>query len=332
MSDNSSLEPIIPIKLLGTEEEKKRLANLINRVAKSKLGKETLTIAAEAGYTLDIGLNVPEASGFCDDKKKALSISSNFSDDMLIIALVHEARHACQYARGAGVNAEHDSVKSQIIITRAMEADAERAACVACFEMKQYGDTKAYYAFSRVTKHIIRPFEEALRNGENADAAAFKGWYSDKRLKSIYENVEIVEPLQEAQKNGKDKEMMFDKNHSCQEIADKICFTENGKNYLGNDVDFLEENGFADIGNDTKELLQKFMLKREKKSDLVPDKSINELPTKVESEGFRRKNSVEQKTIDERQEDASKKIASKKLSKEKAVQAAVIASVKQKTL
>ncbi|MCK5295864.1 MAG: hypothetical protein KAJ75_03135, partial [Alphaproteobacteria bacterium] len=47
----SSIELDVPFKLLGTNEEKRRLAEIVNRVAKSELGKETLETAAKAGYT-----------------------------------------------------------------------------------------------------------------------------------------------------------------------------------------------------------------------------------------------------------------------------------------
>ena len=168
----------VPFKLLGTDEEKHRLAQIVNRIAKSELGKETLETAAKDGYTLDF-VQDEGSRGGCDNNKKALSLNPTFSDEVLSGTLAHEARHVGQYLRGAILDWGKDTIKNQIMLTRAKEADAQSIACVTAWELKQKGDESVYQEFSLNNQSIVKPFEKAIKEDGNAKLEAFKGWYDD---------------------------------------------------------------------------------------------------------------------------------------------------------
>ncbi|MCK5296189.1 MAG: hypothetical protein KAJ75_04800, partial [Alphaproteobacteria bacterium] len=246
--------------------------------AKSELGKETLEIAAKAGYTVGF-VDTLFCFGSCNDIKKTINLNPMFSDDKLVGTLAHEARHAGQFSRGASTSAVGNiSVKSQIMLDRAMEADAQRTACIATWELKQKGDENAYKEFALKYPLITNSFEKAVKKGENADTAVFKGWYDDDKMKSIYEDTYRYQVEYEM-----DDDTMFRKEYTSKEIVADICFTKDGKGYFTDSHKILEQGKFLDVEQETMDFLQKFMKERKERDGFTPDKSIDELPIRSDA-------------------------------------------------
>lgn len=280
----------VPFGLIGTDEEKKRLKGIVNQTSQSETGKKILEDAAEAGYSISF-MNTPGAIAFCNPDKKTIFVGSTFPDDMLIGALAHESRHAGQFARGADFDFEHDTVKSQVILARAMEADAEYATCITAWELKEQGNKKVYSIFNSTTPVIAREFEKALRNEDSNPAlAAFKAWYKDDMLKGAYEDAYVVAQYTQLKEEDCAGEMKFDTASSAKKITDIICTDKDGKSYFTDDPKTLEEGIYLDIKEDTMAFLKKFMKERKEAHGLESDKSIESIPTRVPEKRYTRPN------------------------------------------
>lgn len=273
-------ELAVPINLLGNDKGKKYLTNLVNRVAKSELGKKTLEDAAKAGYSIDLA-TIPGSFGGCDNNQKIIFLNPSFEEDRLLLTLAHEARHAAQFERKSFPDFEHDTMKSQIMIARAMEADAQRAACVTGWELSQKGDEAPYKHFSNDEPCIAQAFEKAINKNatiEEASTAAFKGWYDNNHIKDLYEDMYIIKQLGGITQQGLDGQMKFNNNYSGKDIVEKMCFTEDGKNYFTDNPEVLEQGKFVDIKPESKNFLEQFMDNRRRMFGLEPDKTLEELP------------------------------------------------------
>ncbi len=307
---SASAELAVPIKLLGTTEEKKRLTEIVNKASESKLGKETLEFAAKNGFTLDF-TSILGVSGVCDGNKKTLSIDPFGHNNNLACILVHESRHACQIIREPWLSNrdKNSTIKTQVMMLRAMEADAQRASCVAAWQIKQNGDAKVYTTFARKNRFTAEPFEKALNEGRSLDEAsteAFKGWYDNDNIKTSYEKSFFIGQLGALKKEGKDDILEFSKNITNQDVADKICIDDDGKSYFTDNPKIFESESFLGINKETMSFLEDLMKWREKEQGLSPDKTLKEIPLR----------DSEKPLIDERQEQAKKEIANKKHSKE----------------
>lgn len=275
-------EQVASISLVGTEEEKQRLTNIANRMAKSELGWETLNIAAKSDYSIEF--NKSDGSGFANHETKTISINPNLSDDMLVMVLAHEARHAGQFIRDPSLSkAGKTSIKTMIMIDRATEADAERTACVVGRELKEKGDDAPYYDLCFSSPLIVMSFEKAIAEGSNADMAAFKGWYDNESLKATYEKAYIVERLSSFQTKCIDDKMKFNKARTSKEIVDKVCFIKGGKGYFTDDPKILENPKFLDVEQKTMDFIKKFMATRKIVYGFEPDKNLNEIPVRPSS-------------------------------------------------
>ncbi len=332
----------VPIELIGDDENKEYLARIVNRAAKSELGKKTLEIAAEAGFTLD-SAPVKLTAGICMPDTKYIGISSLLSEDLLVSALIHEARHAGQFARVTGDNVTRDNVKTQIMFIRAEEADAQAVACASAWEMKQEGDEKAFETFKKNNPEIAKPFEEAIEKGADISTAtteAFKGWYDNGPVKYQYEKHALVSRLTDItsrmQRSG---ELKYDRDLKGKDITDKLCFAKEGESYFKGDPEVLREGKFIDIELSTKNGLKRIMGFREKSSGLKPDASYESLPIRdneytdlYKNKSFKQKSSSSDRPVvvdtDKRQDEAKKRIeAAKERSAKRAALAAKKASM-----
>ena len=91
---------------------------------------------------------IPGSFGVCNPEQKTIYLNLSFEEDRLLLSLAHEARHAVQFDRKTIPDFEHDTMKSQIMMARAMEVDAQRVACATGWELKQKGVEAPYKHFS----------------------------------------------------------------------------------------------------------------------------------------------------------------------------------------
>ncbi|MCK5296563.1 MAG: hypothetical protein KAJ75_06710, partial [Alphaproteobacteria bacterium] len=171
------------------------------------------------------------------------------------------------------------SLKKQIMMSRAKEADAQSIACMTLFELKQKGDEAPYKKFSKIDAHIVKPFEKSIEEGRNSKLAAFNGWYDSKAITNAYDNYQI-QVLQSLEDNKDFNKFTFDGNITGKEIADSICVDKGGKSYFTDDSKTIEKGKFSSVSQETMDFYKFYMSKRAKKHCLEPDKSINEIPVR----------------------------------------------------
>ena len=142
-------KPAVAFKMSGTRKDKKRLIALIDTVAQSSLfAKDVLRKAAEKGYTLSLASQTGSL-GFTNGDRKTIMLQPSASDEKLLSTLIHECRHAGQIENGVNAPFFSLNVKSELMVRRAMEADACACAAYGVMQMKENGRLEAYEEYKK---------------------------------------------------------------------------------------------------------------------------------------------------------------------------------------
>lgn len=193
--------PAVALKTAGTPEEVATLTALIDRVAESDFGREILQDAADLGYTLRMDDLGRTTKGVCRSAKKEIVLSSRVPEDMLVLTLAHEARHAGQIGRGAiSGYIPSCSLASLVPHKRLMEADAVTASIVVAGELLEKGDYMPVSMAHRDYADMSEAYEKSIEAGEpqaKAMTACALKWYDNVLRKTAYEEDQIVTPLKE---------------------------------------------------------------------------------------------------------------------------------------
>ena len=274
---------------LCTEEERPRMISIVNRLAKSEAGKETLEIAAKAGYKFGFLDAATNCFGCCFGGMNCIGLGPMASDDKLVSTLCHECRHAGQGVRMENIpDRDQLNVASIIRASRAKEADAQAYAVKACKELEMQGDIGPLKTFAKFYPPIYAAYEKALaeQNGVMNDkvvAGTFKGWYDQTGTKQNYEEGYIIDPMHDAieqfNKGKTDDVYTFEKSVTSEEIVEKIGWTKNGNYLAAEDPKFLDEERYISIGERTKQDAQAFFEIRKEKTGIEIDNSVASMPT-----------------------------------------------------
>ncbi len=278
---------------LCADDELPRMIHIVNRLAKSESGRETLEIANKAGVKF----------GFLDAKTNCfgcffggvnyIGLGPMASDDKLVSTLCHESRHAGQSVRMADLpDRDKLNVASIIRYSRAKEADAQAYAVKACKELEMQGDKGPLATFAKFYPPIYNSYEQAFAKegvlNDKVVSEVFKGWYDQTRTKQNYEEGYIIEPMHDAIKQnfnlasgGNDDEGIytFSENVDSKTVVEKVGWTKNGNYLSAENPDFLDEPRFASVGERTKSDAQAFFKIRWERAGIEPDKSVDALPT-----------------------------------------------------
>lgn len=274
---------------LCTEEERPRMISIVNRLARSEAGKETLEIAAKAGYKFGFLDAATNCFGCCFGGMNCIGLGPMASDDKLVSTLCHEARHAGQGVRMEFIpDRDQLNVASIIRASRAKEADAQAYAVKACKELEMQGDIGPLATFAKFYPPIYAAYEKALaeQNGVMNDkvvAGTFKGWYDQTGTKQNYEEGYIIDPMHDAieqfNKGSTKDTYTFEYNVTSSQVVQAVGWTKNG-NYLSDeDPNFLDQEHYLSIGERTKKDAQAFFDIREEKMGIEKDKSVASMPT-----------------------------------------------------
>ncbi len=253
-------EPSVNIGMEGSGREKRRLAALVNRIAGgSPAGRKLLEHAAREGYSLALE-PMYSSGGTCDAGQKKIVLNSMLSDAFLAGTLTHEARHAFQFSNGGQPvpYMASRSLEAQIKITRLQEADACAFAAAAAEEMERAGDPAPMRRMEKEKPGIAAAYRAAFsperpQSRKAALKAAAEAWYEDGEMKFSYEKDTAVLPLSRGEmlenRSGRFETLSSD------EIAARICRTEDGIYYAGAD---LEAPSRAGVHPQTAEWLKKY--------------------------------------------------------------------------
>ncbi len=276
--------PVIDFDIEVYPQQLKRMVSLINAVAEnSPLGRSVLEKAHKAGYKLDFQF-MSNAKGAANQNSKTITLNPSFSDAALMSSLVHECRHAGQYAAGYSCDFQNYTVKSALMTSRAMEADAQAVAAGACMEYAAATGNKAPLTAMKMNAlQVVSNVSPFLEKGQkNADAAVlragFNGWYDNEAMVRSYEIQYLLSPTRSAQWGG--KEGTYDKNPTSEQIVSDLCKTADGDGYFKNSPNVLESEKKIAISKDIAETLDDYFKKRKERTGQEPDVSYKNLPQK----------------------------------------------------
>ncbi|MCQ2913637.1 MAG: hypothetical protein MJ247_00375 [Alphaproteobacteria bacterium] len=280
----------IDFKMKGNDQEKRRLTHLVNTIARSsKIGKDILEDAAKGGYELSFEYQMG-SYGYCGhdnkDKKPVIVLNPATKDDDLITTLVHESRHAQQNNRGLGYDFGQLNVKSEVMLFRAMEADAQTCALMAALDIRETtGNEAPFKAFDEKCPNITAKLPKPIKDKEAPFKAtkvlmqqAFDGWYDDSGIVYSYEMSYITSPMRRFRTNDKFENCPYDKNLTSKEIVEKMCLTPDGQCYFSNKPNVLEDKKKLTVNSCTLDFVDDFFRARENIKKVAPDKSYKSLP------------------------------------------------------
>lgn len=308
----SEEKPALNIDLTAcSKEERPRMISIVNRLAKSQQGEEALRIAAEKGYRFGFMSDSRNANGVTNFFAKRILLNPHRTDDKLVGTLCHECRHAVQNDRSSVLKDEKRwDIKSNLLYNRAMEADAQVCAVVACKELEDLGDAKPYMEFKEKYPEIETAFNQAYIAAGNkitheVMTKAFEGWYDQDRIKTLYEQGYILRPLSDDLKWMKKKANgnPFDRSVSAEQTIKEITQTKDG-NYFTDDPAILNGGKYMAVAENTMKQMQNYIssrhyLKKGDKSEILtgiptrPDVPVPNM-TKISIPNLKEKNAEKQ--------------------------------------
>lgn len=253
-----------PFEIVGDKNIQRRITDMINQIVISDTGRETLEIASKAGYKLGMEFAFG-CNGGCNKEKKNIVLNPVSRDDVLVGVLVHECRHAGQFERGEydasdDKRPRNETIKTNVMRTRAVEADAQATAVQVLGEMMEKGNEGPLFAFCRQpdNRAIGKAFEyalyeeNALTNGA-ARTAAFLAWYDNEPVKKAYDEAYQVEMMKRREARGDNKTDTYAVSQSAAKIVKDLCLNNDGSCYFSADPKILESGHYAAVNKESSE-------------------------------------------------------------------------------
>ena len=270
--------------IIGDEKTQARVSSMVARISQSETGYGVLKTAADEGYSIGMEF-VLGANGGCSKEKKLIVLNPLSSDDELVGVLVHEARHAGQFSRGEydasdDRRARTDTLKTGIMRTRAVEADAQATAIQALAELTETGDVRPMQAFSRANEAIGKAFNRALYEQEDAlesgsaRTAAFMAWYENDAIKKAYDQAYQVEMMQRRAESGENVNDTYQNSQSAEKIVKDLCLASNGSCYFTQSPSVLEGERFVNVDMKTAKELNDLMKTAAPSRKAHPDNAL----------------------------------------------------------
>ena len=289
---DATVQPVVDIDMSECKkEDQPRMIELVNRLAKSPCGLETLQIAAENGFKFSFFDPGVRCCGACDEAGHWVRLNPKESDDKLVGTLAHECRHAGQFVRGAHEAFGVMDVRSELISFRAMEADAQTYAVTSCKELALQGETGPYETFKQRYPEIEKAFDTAYKAAGNkitheVMTETFEGWYDQLRTKTVYEEAYQIEPMTKEiydLKQGKAQTLFYNKQQmGAQEAVAMAGWTKDG-NYYTKDPKRLESGKFLDVAEQTMSDMRDFFKLRQELTGMAPDPSLETIPVRPDT-------------------------------------------------
>ena len=210
-----------------------RLQKLVNNATKSKTGRSILKSISKQGTALSIDSVGPSAVGFYSLDENRVVLNEKCSDAALQSCLIHEGKHSVQRFALKRPPSYQCDLMSQVMLTRAMEADAVATQTKFSYELMQAGDSAAWYDLQSRKPGITTFFEvyaeEQGVDSKEAMKVAMLKWYDLDVVRESYGDQYVVLTKFAAEKWVEDS---FTKSVPVKEMADKLCVDAQGKGYL----------------------------------------------------------------------------------------------------
>ena len=289
-------KPDVDLNLVGSKSEQKRLAHLINTVARhSPTGRKVLEDAAKAGYSVGFEL-LANSCGCCDKELKKITLNPCMNDAKLTTTFTHESRHAQQDMRGINSHFCTYDVATELRLRRAKEADAQAVALQTALEIRAAThDGSAFHEFKNAYPEIVaelplftkeKPVEAVIADRNKNMTVAFNSWFDQQALVSAYENsylkahLESIGDKSETEQLHVIAERPFRGHLDSAQILEQVCRTEDGKCYMESDKHALDNPKMCGIAFETKAAADMFFARRERLTGEPRDCSYQGLPSR----------------------------------------------------
>ena len=253
-----------PFEIVGDKSVRERITGMINQIVESETGRQTLEIASKAGYQLGIEFAFG-CNGGCNKENKNIILNPVSKDEVLVGVLIHECRHAGQFERGEydasdDKRPRRETIKTNIMRTRAVEADAQATAVQALGEMMEKGNETPLFAFCRQpdNRAIGKAFEyalyedNALQNG-HARTAAFLAWYDNEPVKKAYDDAYLGDMMHRREDRCDNKTDTYSVSQSAARIVKELCLNNDGSCYFSENPKVLESGHYVAVNKESAE-------------------------------------------------------------------------------
>lgn len=173
------------VSVTATPENKEKVTKILDTMAAASSGRRALKnlsrYKTQVYMTESLGATT---CGFYLDCENKIALSASAGENALIGTFAHEARHAEQYHDNGAKAAENSTLnaRSKLLLERCMEADAQCAALEVCNQLAVRGNKGPLTAFSNDYPEIADAYKK-----EHSYSDAFKGWFDQTGIMSLYE-------------------------------------------------------------------------------------------------------------------------------------------------
>lgn len=268
----------VPLLLRGKKEDILWMTDVINEVAeKSPLGKAILEEASKNGTVIRMIQGTKDVNGSYESASKTICLSRNSTFDRQLTTLVHEARHAEQWAnQTADVPTAAYTIRTNLMRMQLAEADAVACSLGVAHQMKCNGDSRAWNAILMNFKPIATVFGQEIKKRDLSGAlqSAALGWFGTS-LKPMYER-NMIKHLSRLYDIGVDAGR-DPKDLSNAEMSSWICRID-GKNYMKEMLPLLKAPEYGGVSTENKAWLDDYATACRRRFNGNCDKTIAELP------------------------------------------------------
>ena len=220
------------------DKSPERLKSLVETLRKTESGRKAIDFINKNGVA--VFFEQSDGYGFYNPARKNLCLNPSFNDEDLALTLMHEARHAKQFAFRMYSHLEltPETMLKSCFMT---EADACASECVLAHQMKDLGDRSLFDAHQKTNyAPLSAAFEKEFEKSHDMDKArnaAFMAWY-DLPVKDTYagQQVDMIKKAVKAdfldQIGISKMRTILYKDIGSQKLAEMYCVNADGKCYV----------------------------------------------------------------------------------------------------
>ncbi|MBO4643931.1 MAG: hypothetical protein J5716_04910 [Alphaproteobacteria bacterium] len=253
--------------------EKEKVETLLGALEAIPTGRTALKTLQEDKTTLSFDSALDTKGAYYPDKNEIVLNDALLNMDSMKFVLVHEARHRKQSSLGKDkCRQQRLDAASDLMIGRAIEADADVEALIACKEWEALGDKGPLEELAKGRKAMVEAYNKA-----HSLSDAFKAWYADELTVGKYERLYGILPYMSKMKR-------LDKNPYKWRVPLVSAEPKDIAPFCGADrvegfEEFLNSDQARQVHAQTKTVFELYNLLREAKG-LKPDTSIQGIPTR----------------------------------------------------
>ena len=278
-------------------KEKILFENILNSVMKTPEGRRTLMTLSKFGYSF--AFEKGNFGGFCDSDAKKILINPSCSEEYMIRTLVHEGRHAIQFAFENPKSPKYEEMKvsSMLRQRRALEADAVAHEMAFVYECKSILP-EVYESAKKQGLPVFRAYVTEMNKSNDAKKAmqsSFKAWYESDYYRKCYDKwhkqgVKDICKYAKASRNPN----CFSKEYPVQDVLRMCCYK--GEPYIS--ADFLNSGKpFSITPEDKKEIVAMVQDYADSVPKAKADKSVLSMPDRDQNGNLVKTSNLKDKRI-----------------------------------